>query len=216
MRKIGLFVFFIVFSSTGFAQKSPFSQEQLNKFSLQAKDYIKDFTKVVKSLSNPKSSCDKLCRQNKIEGTVKHFKPGAIVQTVTLKNKTPRSRSVSIYLNSIVASYSTRFKLVILTFENIVLDTTSIKEVKNEKGQSEYHMKGSFTQRFCVKNENDSNETNDNDIESFTICEETIKEFEVIIGKIGSASAAERYYVLLGDITAKSIRSLKTEDDAEY
>lgn len=214
MKYIFIFITaFLLISHKVVAQNNPFTQEQLNKFARQAKDYVIDFTKAVKSLSNPNSVCDKVCRQNKIEGIVKHFKSGAFVQTVTLKNKTPKPHPVEKYLNSIVASYSIRFKLVIITFENIVLNVKSFKELKNSSGKLEYSMTGSFKQKFCVKNEKDAKESNEEDIESFTICEETVKEFEVRITKIPSASGPERWVVLLGDIKAKSIKSLKEEND---
>lgn len=211
--KIIFTITFLFFIHTGFSQKSPFSNEQVNKFALQAKDYIKDFTKTVKSLSNPPTqNCDKLCRQYKIDGTVNHFKKGATVQTINLKKKIT-TRSVLTYLNSVVESYSTSYKLVILTFDHIVINPNIVKEVKKSDGKTEYHMKGSFTQRFCVKNSADAKETNDEDIDSFTICEETIKYFDIIIEKKSSASVSERYVVLIGDISARSIKSLKDDED---
>jgi|GEM_PF-3309008 len=206
-KGIATFVFLLI-SVSGFSQNVPFSKEQQDKFTRQAKDYLQDFVRTVILLSDPKKSCDATCQEYRIQGTEDHFIKGAKIQTISLNNKNPRSWPVSQYLRTVVNNYKNRYRLVIVKFNNIVIDSDKLQPI----GNNMYKMKGSLTQEFCVKNAQDfAKESNTTNVESFTICEETQKEFEVIIKKQLSASLGERWVVLLGDVNAKTIKNLKGE-----
>lgn len=202
---------FLLLSNIGFTQNTTFSKEELAGFEKQAKGYLIDFTNTVKALGEkPSNSCDKTCLRDKVDGAIKLFKPGATVETITLKKKRT-TRTVSMYLNSVVANYKIRYKLVIISFENVVIDPNSIKQTRNINGQMQYQLKGRFSQTFCVTNNKNAKETNEIDIESSVVCETTNKEFDITLLKKSSASAGTRWVVLLGNITVKSIRNLKND-----
>ena len=199
----------LLFGKPGFSQTSPFSKDQQLKFEKQSKVYLEGFIKTIKALSDPTPGCDKQCLDDKIYGTLKNFKEDAIIQTITLKNPKPKDWTVNNYLKNIVKNYSIRFDLVIIKFENIVINDKSLTEIKRPNGSIEYEMTGNFRQTFCAKSKQDAKESNSMEIDAMTICEYTDKEFKITLRKQKRVLGPETWVVLLSNIYVRSITNLK-------
>jgi len=186
-------------------KSSPFSETETIRIEQQAKDYIKSFTRAVPKLATTHD--DEL--QKTITANIKSlFIPNANIEIINLDSK-KRTYSLSSYLLNVVANYADRFGVVVVKFENVVVNHNSFKPLNNSEGVvTGYKGTYSFVQIFCVTDKNIKKEGKI-EMEDFVICEKTKKNGDLILKKVTSPTAGDRWVLLLGNISAKQIENLK-------
>lgn len=184
---------------------SPFSEAETQRIEKQAKDYIKSFTRAVPKLATTHD--DEL--QRTITANIKSlFIPNAKVEVMNLDLQR-RTYPLNSYLLNVVAEYADRFGLVVVKFENVVVNHNSFKPIKNSEGViTSYKGTYSFVQIFCVTDKNVEMESKI-EMEDFIVCEKTKKKGEIILKKVTSPTAGDHWVLLLGNITANQIENLK-------
>ena len=196
---------FLTNRTFGQPNNSPFGKDQLEEIEQQAKDYLVSFTDGVSQLSK---NSDKTAQRKIINNVLNLFKDNAKIETLNV-NGNKRAYNMPYYLTNIVANYSNRFGLVVLKFENVVVDHNSTAPIKNAKGViTGYKGTFSFSQIFCVTDKFVHKESNKYEMEDFKICDQTKKEGEFIYKKI-EGTTGSRWILLLGDIEAKEVENLK-------
>ena len=199
---LGLFSSFFVHAQS---VNPPFSEEETRRIEQQAKDYIKSFTRAVPKLATTHD--DEL--QRTITANIKSlFIPNAKVEVMNVDSQ-KHIYPLSSYLLNVVGDYSDRFGVVVLKFENIVVNHNSFKPILNSEGViTGYKGSYSFVQIFCVTDKNVKKEGK-YEMEDFIVCEKTRKKGDLILKKVTSPTAGDHWVLLLGNIKANQIENLK-------
>lgn len=184
---------------------TPFSEEETKRIEQQAKDYIKSFTRAVPKLATTQD--EEL--QRTITANIKSlFIPIAKVAVMNLDQR-KHTYSLTDYLLHVVANYADRFGLVVVKFENIVVNHNSFSPITNSDGViTGYKGTYSFVQIFCVTDK-DFKKEGKYEMEDFSVCEKTKKKGEIILKKVTSPTTGDRWVLLLGNIQANQIENLK-------
>ena len=183
-----ILLFIISFVATTNAQKfNVLSQSEKDDLKLLAKEYIEEFNQDLKVL--PKISNEKI-RKKMVNRLKNKFMEGATIQVANSKDNI-NTILVTKYLDKVLKSYGTRFKII-----DIEITSVNISNIKPMEGKPGYYYADFvFTQRYCRSNTNRDVEG----IVHYDYCDETTKSGKFIVKKV-TTSQGTRWKLFYGNI----------------